>query len=136
MLDPLEADDEFVLRTGHTYSGHATCCAAGLVNIDLLEKEGLLARADHIGDRLGGALQALAASGTLPEVRGVGGMWGFSLPEGVDGGALTTALIERGVIGRALAGNNYGFFPPLCIDDADLDLCSSALTESLAELMT
>ena len=34
--DPLEADDEFILRHGHTYSGHPTACAAALANIKVL----------------------------------------------------------------------------------------------------
>lgn len=134
VLDHLEADDAWVLRHGHTYSGHAACCAAALVNLDLLEREGLLARADHIAERLGTGLRALAARGLVPEVRGVGGMWGLTLPQGVDGNALVSALIERGVIGRALADGNFGFCPPLCIDDADLDRCVDALADGLAAL--
>jgi adenosylmethionine-8-amino-7-oxononanoate aminotransferase len=61
-------------------------------------------------------------------------MWGFTLPPGVDGGALLTEMIDRGVIARALADGNFGFCPPLVIDDGDLDLCVEALDGALAAL--
>jgi adenosylmethionine-8-amino-7-oxononanoate aminotransferase len=134
LLDPLEADADWVLRHGHTYSGHATCCVAALANLDVLEHDDLFTGAARIEQRLGAALQSWADSGRLPEVRGVGGMWGFTLPPGLDGGALLSATIERGVIGRALADGNWGFCPPLCIDDDDLDRCVDALDDALASL--
>ena len=33
-----------VFRHGSTYAGHATCCAAGIANLKILEREGLLER--------------------------------------------------------------------------------------------
>ncbi len=54
VLDALEADPEFVLRHGFTYSGHPTACVAGLANLEILEREELFARAPVIADRLGG----------------------------------------------------------------------------------
>jgi putrescine---pyruvate transaminase len=134
VLDPLEADPDWMLRHGHTYSGHATCCAAALANLDLLESEGLLARADAIGAHLGDALGALEADGRITEVRGVGAMWGFTLPDGMDGSALMGAMIDRGVIARMLADGRFGFCPPLCIDEADLDHCIEALDSALGAL--
>jgi putrescine---pyruvate transaminase len=41
--DALEADPDFILRHGYTYSGHPAACAAALANIDIIEREGLLA---------------------------------------------------------------------------------------------
>jgi putrescine aminotransferase len=49
---PLEADESFVLRHGHTYCGHPTACAAGLVALDILRREGLVERALKVGERL------------------------------------------------------------------------------------
>ena len=34
---------------GYTYSGHPAACAAAIANIDLIEKEGLVERAKHMG---------------------------------------------------------------------------------------
>ena len=33
-----------VFRHGYTYSGHATACAAGMANLDLMEREDLVGR--------------------------------------------------------------------------------------------
>src|SRR3712207_7132448 len=40
VLDVLESDPTYTLRHGHTYSGHPTACAAGLVAMDITEREG------------------------------------------------------------------------------------------------
>ena len=61
----LESDPDFFLFHGFTYSGHPTACAAGLKNLEIIRREGLVERAKHIDDRLGGGLQALAADGVI-----------------------------------------------------------------------
>ncbi len=42
VCEALEADPSFILRHGYTYSGHPAACAAALVNLDIIEREGLL----------------------------------------------------------------------------------------------
>ena len=76
VLDQLEADPAYVLRHGFTYSGHPTACAAGLANLEILEREDLFARVPAIAERLGGGLAALAADGAVVEARGIGGISG------------------------------------------------------------
>ena len=39
-----DEDDAPWFRHGPTYSGHPTCCAVALANLDIIEREGLLAR--------------------------------------------------------------------------------------------
>ena len=56
----LEADPNFFLRTGFTYSGHTTACAAALTNLLIIRREGLVERANHVGARLEAGLKALA----------------------------------------------------------------------------
>jgi hypothetical protein len=68
----LEADPGFILRTGYTYSGHPAACAAGLANLDIIEREGLLAEATRIAERLGSGLRAIAADGDVDHIRGNG----------------------------------------------------------------
>ena len=46
-------------RHGPTYSGHPTCCAVALANLDIIEREGLLARALEIEGELTAALSPL-----------------------------------------------------------------------------
>ena len=62
---PLAADPNFILRTGFTYSGHPTVCAAALKNIEIMQREGLVDRARHVGGRLKAGLAALAADGVI-----------------------------------------------------------------------
>ena len=130
--EPLEADDEFILRHGHTYSGHPTACAAALANIAVLRNENLYARAELIAERLGGGLHKLAADGTLRGVRGEGGIWAAVLPEGVALADVRNAMQADGVIARPLGTDTIAFCPPLVISDEDMDRCVDTLARSIA----
>ena len=58
-----------------TYSGHPTCCAVALKNLDIMERERLCENSAKMGQRLYGALQS--AFGDHPhagEVRGGKGL--------------------------------------------------------------
>jgi adenosylmethionine-8-amino-7-oxononanoate aminotransferase len=57
-------------RHGPTYSGHATCCAAALANIDILERENLIPLGRELEEELYGALAPLASHPLVGEVRG------------------------------------------------------------------
>jgi len=62
-----------------TYSGHPTCCAVALVNLDILEKEGLVERAGPMGRRLLASLETLRDLPAVGDVRGFGMMFGVEL---------------------------------------------------------
>ncbi len=119
--DALEADPQFLLRTGYTYSGHATACAAALCNLDIMQQEGLLERAVHIGSRLEAALTALANDGTINHARGAVGVWAAAHVQGVDPFAVRDEMLRRGAITRALNTDTNSFCPPLVITDSELD---------------
>ena len=131
--EPLEADPSFILRHGHTYSGHPTACAAASANIAILREEQLLGRAEMIGARLGAGLSSLAADGVLAEARGVAGIWGAVLTEEVPATAVRDGLLRRGVIARPLGSDVIAFCPPLVMADPDLDQCVEALEASVRE---
>ena len=120
VCDVLEADSEFLFRHGYTYSGHPAASAAAIANIDLIEAEGLVARAVSIGERFSSGLDALVADGLLASVRGVGAIWAAQLPDGADSVGPRDRLLDAGVICRPI-GDSLGFCPPLIISDADLD---------------
>lgn len=61
-------------RHGQTYAGHATCCAAGLANIEIMEREGLVERGRTLEGPLHDALAPLADHPVVAEVRGGTGM--------------------------------------------------------------
>ena len=131
----LEADPELMLRHGHTYSGHPTACAAAVANVGVLRDEGLLERADPIGDRLSEGLRSAqcASSGDrIVDVRGVGALWAVELADGIDATGVRDAMLERGVIPRNLGASVVAFCPPLVITDAQIDRCVEVLAEAVA----
>ena len=131
VLEGLEANEGFVLRTGYTYSGHPVACAVGLKCIEIQEDEGLLERATKIGARLGPALRQLREAGLLVDVRGEGAVWGISVPEGVDVVAVRDALLGEGVIIRPIPPNHMSMCPPLVISDEQIDKIVSSIKKVL-----
>lgn len=128
----LVSDPSFFLRTGYTYSGHATVCAAALKNLEIMEQENLLQRATHVGSLIENGLKALTADGTLTGYRGAGAIWAGKLPDGMDATAVRDKMISRGVIARAIPGV-IAFCPPLVIADEEiatvLDVFASVVLE-------
>jgi len=127
---PLEADAGFVLRHGHTYSGHATAAAAALANLDVIEREGLLDRALVMGERLANGLRSLRDDGLVTEVRGLGAVWAVEVPGG-DAAAVRDRLLGEGVIVRPL-GSALAMCPPLVTTDEQVDRIVDALARVLA----
>ena len=123
----LEADPTFVLKTGYTYSGHPTVCAAALANIDIIEREGLLERAGAIGARLSAGLSAIADDGQVAAVRGRGAVWAVGLHEHQSAVAVRDRMLELGVITRAIAEHSNTFCPPLVMTDEEVDRVVDAL---------
>lgn len=120
VVDALEANPDFFLRHGYTYSGHASVCAAAIANINILTRENLLDRAHHIGKRLGDGLQALAHDGTIDHARGEGAVWAAGLHSHQDAVAIRDRMLELGAITRAINDANT-FCPPLVITDEQID---------------
>ncbi len=125
--DALESDSSFVLKTGYTYSGHPTVCAAALANIDIIEREGLLERATAIGDRLSAGLAAIAADGQVAEVRGRGAVWAVGLHPHQSAVTVRDRMLSLGVITRAIAEHSNTFCPPLVMTDDEVDRVVDAL---------
>ncbi len=118
------------LRHGYTYSGHPTCAAAGVKNIQIIEEEGLVERANHIGSVIEPALAAMVADGLLTDHRGIAGIWAAEM--GRDSLAARNALLERGVIMRPI-GTCLAMCPPLVITDEELGFMLDQLAEVLAD---
>jgi adenosylmethionine-8-amino-7-oxononanoate aminotransferase len=131
----LEADDAFLLTHGGTFAGHPACCAAGLANLEILRREQLPERARAAGRRLRDGLGQLGGRDGVAGVRGEGLMQAVALDPPVLAGAVVEALLERGVIARALAyANAVAFSPPLIISDAEIDELVEALGGAVGEV--
>lgn len=134
VAEVLAADPAFVLRHGHTYSGHPAACAAGLTAIAITEREDLLGRAVSVGKRLGDGLRTLADDGSIAEVRGAGAVFGVGLHPHTPATAVRDALLDQGVIMRPIGTDTLALCPPLVITDQQVDHCVSALSTVLSSV--
>lgn len=120
---------------GGTFGGNPLACVAALAVLDTIEADGLLQRADRIGEILTSRLRDMAErSDLIGEVRGRGAMVAIELVEDrktkAPAKAATSRLIEecyrQGVV--ILKAGTYDnvirFLPPLTIDE---DLLSEGL---------
>ncbi len=129
---------------GYTYNGHATACAVGLANLDIIEREGLLERSRTMGAKLLEGLRTLEGLEVVGEVRGRGMMLGVELvadkstrtplPVG-DPPIPNVVRRSHGVIVRTNAnsvGHTIVLSPPLVLTEAEAEQVVSALGETLA----
>ncbi len=129
--EPLETDDTYLLRHGHTYSGHPTCAAAGLANLAVLRDDDLLARAPVVGARLSDGFRAIEADGLVAEVRGAGAVWAVGLAPDQDAAKVRDRMLGDGVICRPIGPDTLAFCPPLVVSDAQVDRIVDALASAL-----
>lgn len=119
---------------GYTYSAHPLGAAAALANLDIIEREGLVANARDTGAYLQRRLrEAFADHPLVGEVRSVGLLAAIEFvadPEHRQrfeaelriGPRLAAACAEEGVIARAMPhGDILGFAPPLVITPGEVD---------------
>src|ERR671912_1916406 len=115
----------------YTYSGHPTCCAVALANIDILERERLVERAAAAGDRLLNGLRSLESVDGIGNVRGLGLMAAVEVvrdkttrqqfpPEAGLTQKLTDAMLDRGLYTRVVM-DCICLAPPLVTTDAQID---------------
>src|SRR3954468_3581041 len=93
VAEPFWKEGAPVVRHGATYAGHATCCAAALANLDILEGEGLIPKGQELEGPLRDALAPLAEHELVAEVRA-----GTGFLAAVE---LDAALLERDPIAPA-----------------------------------
>jgi len=126
-----------IFRHGATYAGHATCCAAALANLSLLERDGLLARGRENEKPLFDALSRFGDHDAVGEVRGGTGLMAAiefdgevleRQPRAVALGAAAArkASVLLRPLGRALAVS-----PPLTAGPEHFELIGEAFEQAL-----
>ena len=139
IAEPFFGEPGRMFAHGATYSGHATCCAAALANIDLLEQDDLVHRAAAIEQPFHERLSSLESHPLVDTVRGGRGLMAAivlnndALEEhSTLAGDFWRAARRHGVLTRSLS---YGaaVAPPLVIDDAEQDMIVSCLGAALQE---
>ncbi len=140
VAEPFWSEPGHVFRHGQTYAGHASGCAAGLANIAILEREGLIERGAELEQDLLGALKPLESHPLVGEVRGGTGLMASvaiepALLERDAGlpGKLSKAIRPHGVILRAL-GQSVAISPPLIITVEEIGIIAGAIEAGLNDL--
>ena len=125
----------------YTYSGHPTCCAVGLANLDIILGEKLPERAAVVGKRLLDGLNGLADHPNVGEVRGLGMIAAVELvadkatraPFDASlniGGRVAREFRARGLYTRA-RGDVICLAPPLMTPEEQIDRLVSIVSESV-----
>jgi len=139
-MDSVEAANRWM--HAFTYSAHPTCCAVGLKNIEIIQREGLCQKAEKMGKQLYALLkEAFGDHPNAGDIRGGKGL--LAAVEFVEDRAtkknfsgdrkvasrLLAEMIKRGVVTRirAASGAHPGhgdilfFAPPLIITEAEIE---------------
>ncbi|MCO5144806.1 MAG: aspartate aminotransferase family protein [Aquamicrobium sp.] len=133
---------------GWTYAAHPICAAAGVANLQLIDEMDLVSNAGEVGAYFRkGLTEALGGHRHVGEVRGDGLLAAVEFVEDRDGRAffdparkvgpqVAAALLERGVIGRAMPqGDILGFAPPLCLTKEEADLVVAKTAEAVEAVL-
>jgi len=124
----------------YTYSGHPTCCAVALANLQIIERENLVGNAAVMGKRLYDGLLALQEEfECIGDVRGGLGLMAaleFTSDRATKAPAgmaekVRRAAVERGLSTRAM-GDNFMFSPPMSITATEVDKILQITGEAIA----
>ncbi|TDO97961.1 aminotransferase [Marinomonas balearica] len=137
--------DGALFTHGFTYSGHPVSCAAGLKNIEIMERENLCGHVQEIGSYFEEQLKTLMDLPIVGDVRGkkfmvcvenVANKESKELidPEAQVGNRIADHCQKRGLIVRPLAHMNI-LSPPLTLSKDNVDFLVSTLRESIVETM-
>jgi len=131
---------------GHVFSTAANpvCCAAALATIHVIEEEGLVERAEHMGAYLMGGLHELAGRyEVVGDVRGRGLLLGVDLVTDRRTRERARAISakvswrcwERGLFLTFFSGSVLRICPPLVITEEEIDRALSVLDDALRDVL-
>ncbi|MBB3309699.1 L-2,4-diaminobutyrate transaminase [Rhizobium sp. BK196] len=141
-------DENGPIGHGWTYSAHPICAAAGVANLELIDKLDLVTNAGKVGGYFRKAMaEAVGDHAHVGEVRGEGMLCAIEFVEERDnrrffdpskkiGPQIAAALLKQGVIGRAMPqGDILGFAPPLCLSDKEADAIVAATVKAVSAVV-
>ncbi len=137
-------DPDRWFTAGFTYSGHPVACAAGLKNIEIMEREDLLGNAARMGVLFQSRLKALEDLPLVGQVRGRGLMICSEnvmnkatkepLPDGVnESKRISNAAEAMGLIVRPMAHLNV-MSPPLTITEEEVEFIAVTLEKAIRQV--
>lgn len=141
-------DENGPIGHGWTYSAHPIGAAAGVANLKLLDEQNLIENAGTVGAYLNKVMaEAVGEHAHVGDVRGEGMLCAvefvkdretreFFDPSAKVGPSIAAALLERGVIGRAMPqGDILGLAPPFCLTEDQADEIASKTAEAVAQVL-
>lgn len=140
----MAADGDRWFTSGYTYSGHPVACAAALKNIEIMEREDLLANAACVGALFEARMKELAALPIVGDVRGRKLMICVEnvadkatrtlLPDELDvGKRISDASEAMGLMVRPIGHLNV-MSPPLIITEDDVDFVGRTLEKAIMQV--
>ncbi len=131
----------------YTYSGHPTCCAVGLRNLEIMERERLWESSARMGTRLfEGLKQTFGSHPHAGDVRGGKGLLAavelvadrgtkaaFPADQKV-GPRVLAEMIKRGVVTR-IRGESIFFAPPLVVTETQVDRLIAVLRDAVKAVL-
>jgi adenosylmethionine-8-amino-7-oxononanoate aminotransferase len=153
-MDSVKPEDRWM--HAYTYSGHPTCCAVALKNLDIMERERLWENAARMGTRLvEGLRQALGDHPNAGDIRGGKGLLAavelvedrgskknFAADRKV-AARLQAEMMKRGMVTRVrpvagphpAPGDTVYYAPPLVITAAEVDRVVEITREALKAVL-
>ena len=132
---------------GWTYSAHPIGAAAGVANLELIDRLGLVDNARDTGGYMNAVMaETLGAEPHVAEVRGEGLLCAVELARDPERRAffdqtdrvaarIVARMAEKGVIARAMPqGDIIGFAPPLCITRDEVDTVVGVTLDAVREI--
>ena len=133
-----DEDLKLMFRHGYTYSGHATACAIGNANLDVLERERLVERVGAMEGKFAESLAPLGQHELVSEIRaGIGFLGAVEIDPAVREqnpellGQVVREARERGVITRALSDRALQVSPAFVMEEDQLEMICDVFTQSL-----
>jgi len=109
-------------RHGYTYGGHATAAAAAIANLDIIERESLLAASARLETTLRDKLAPIADHVAVAEVRsGTGAVAAVQLVDASAALPLAKRLRGQGIATRAVGAGGIQISPAFVITDEQID---------------
>ncbi len=119
-------------RHGYTYMGHAAAAAASMANLDIIEREGLLAEASRLEGTLHERFTPLAEHPAVAQIRsGLGALTAVQLEDASAAPGLVKRLRAYGVATRAVGVGAIQVSPAFVMTDEQVDDLVGAIRAAL-----
>lgn len=142
----LATGDDYAFWHGYTYTGHPAVCAAGLANLEIIEREKLVQKAREQGKYLRKQLETLRSLPIVGDIRSQGLIAAVELVKDKETKEMFPAdmqiarkawekALERGVICRVAGANNIALCPPLIITKEQIDELVATIGNAIKSVM-